>query len=265
MKSKKLEQKLMDEIKEILTWKHVIIDNEIMAQYYVSTDGKVFSFKSFKYLTHQKTDDDYWFISINKNGKTRKCYIHRLVALAYIDNPENKPQINHIDGNKKNNTVTNLEWVTAKENTAHAMKLGTKWYYGAKGMENGRSVFTDEQIHAACKLLEEGIKTPKEISKITGVSRICLYTIRFGNGWSHIAKDYKIPRKFYSCSHPGNPLTPKIIALLKEGKSTREILEKLNMGVGAKNPRGYTLIGYLRRKHILDKTSTTIENAEKQK
>ena len=265
MKYKNLKQKLMDEMKEIFTWKHVIIDNEPMLYYHVSTEGKVFSLKSFKYLTHQKTDDDYWFISINKDGRARKCYIHRLVALAYIPNPENKPEVNHKDGNKKNNSVENLEWVTAKENTAHAMKLGTKWYYGPKGMENGRSVFTDDQIREACKLLEEGKKTPKEISKITGVSKMCIYHIRFHNAWSHISKDYNISKKFYSSANNFNPNTPKIIELLKEGKSTREIRKILHMGEGKNKYEGYTLISYLRRKHILGKTSTTIENAAKQK
>lgn len=257
MKDFDIPEKLMNELKEILTWKPVQINGEA-TRYMISPDGRIFSMSTFKYLTWQESDDGYLKISLWYKQKSYKRSAHRLVALAYIPNPENKPEVNHIDGNKKNNTVANLEWVTAKENTAHAMKLGTKWYYGAKGMKNGRSVFTDEQIREACQLLEEGVKTPKEISKLTGVSKMCLYQIRFENGWPHISKDYNISKKHYSSSPPGNPLTPKIVALLKLGKSTREILEELNMGTGAKNPRGYGLISYLRRKHILDKTSTTI-------
>lgn len=65
-------------------------------------------------------------VNVTENGKRKqkRYYVHRLVGKAFIPNPENKPQINHIDGNGENNHVSNLEWVTAKENTAHAFKLG---------------------------------------------------------------------------------------------------------------------------------------------
>ena len=65
-------------------------------------------------------------VNVTENGKRKqkRYYVHRLVGEAFIPNPESKPQINHIDGNGENNHVSNLEWVTAKENTAHAFKLG---------------------------------------------------------------------------------------------------------------------------------------------
>lgn len=62
------------------------------------------------------------YLAVRLSGKT--YYVHRLVAQAFIQNPDSKPQVNHIDGDKKNNNVWNLEWVTDKENVIHAYNTG---------------------------------------------------------------------------------------------------------------------------------------------
>lgn len=64
-------------------------------------------------------------VHLCKDGKLEKFLVHRLVAEAFIPNPENKPYINHIDGNRHNNHVENLEWCTNRENIVHAVKMGT--------------------------------------------------------------------------------------------------------------------------------------------
>ena len=66
----------------------------------------------------------YEHVGLWHNGRRHNCKIHRLVAEAFIKNPLNKPEVNHIDGNKVNNCVKNLEWCTSSENTRHAMATG---------------------------------------------------------------------------------------------------------------------------------------------
>ena len=77
------------------------------------------------HVMSQSTDSDgYKVIKARNKDKVRTLKVHRCVAQAFIANPENKPQVNHKDGNKANNTVTNLEWTTCSENIRHAKNLG---------------------------------------------------------------------------------------------------------------------------------------------
>lgn len=102
-------------------WKEII---ELNGEYLVSNFGTVYSNKSHIIMKQHFDKDGYKRVTLRKNGKPKTFFVARLVAQAFISNPENKPQINHIDGNKRNNRVENLEWVTAKENVNHAWKTG---------------------------------------------------------------------------------------------------------------------------------------------
>lgn len=77
-----------------------------------------------KILKGRKDTKGYLQVELSKNGKQRKYLVHKLVAMMFIPNPHNKPQINHINGRKNDNRVDNLEWVTPSENVIHAYKTG---------------------------------------------------------------------------------------------------------------------------------------------
>ena len=75
-------------------------------------------------MTCIKNNFGYFIVTMSKNGIVKKMYVHRLVAEAFIPNFENKPHVNHIDGDKSNNNIDNLGWVTALENNEHAWDTG---------------------------------------------------------------------------------------------------------------------------------------------
>lgn len=107
--------------------------------YKISNTGKVYSFvtnktlKPYKQVTRNTTYDRVYLV---KNKVKVRYLIHRLVAEAFIDNPDNKPCVNHIDNNGSNNNVDNLEWCTYSENLLHAQKQGRLFEAQSKGGKN---------------------------------------------------------------------------------------------------------------------------------
>ena len=115
-------------------WKDI---KEYEGLYQVSNFGRVKSLEKWSDTRHgPKTrkrpemikslsyNANYMRVNLNKDNKKTLHYVHRLVAIAFIDNPNNKPEVNHLDGNKTNNNLFNLEWVTTKENLLHAWENG---------------------------------------------------------------------------------------------------------------------------------------------
>lgn len=109
-------------------WKKFIYEN-YETDYSVSTEGEVRK-DTTNYILSQSSQQDYKFVTLLIKGKQKRMRVHRMVALTFLDNPENKPYVNHINGNRSDNNITNLEWVTPSENTQHAVDTGL--------MNNGR-------------------------------------------------------------------------------------------------------------------------------
>jgi hypothetical protein len=115
-KWKKEEQ---DSLKEEV-WKNVYINNEVYQNYFVSNLGRFKNSKGIIMNNYKPHHSGYIYLRVN----IQKYALHRLIASTFIENIDNKPFVNHIDGNKLNNCVENLEWVTVKENNQHSHNIG---------------------------------------------------------------------------------------------------------------------------------------------
>ena len=132
---------------------------------------------------------------VNKKGYLTVCLenkrtraIHRLVAETFIPNPENKPQVNHIDGNKQNNNVDNLEWCTNSENIRHAFDNNlidtNKISQAMSGTNNHRAKLTEQEVREIRDLCY--LNNDSEIAKLYFVSRSLISLIRNNKNWKHI-------------------------------------------------------------------------------
>jgi len=120
----------------------------------------------------------YPMVGIFKDGVTKKAYIHRLVAQTFIPNPENKQQVNHKDGNKQNNTASNLEWCTQSENIQHAFKTGLN----KSGEEHPFSKLTELSVLE----IRSSTLNQRELSEAYGVQQSLISSIKMRKIWKNI-------------------------------------------------------------------------------
>lgn len=137
----------------------------------------------------------YLRVGLQVDGKLITQKVHRLIALAFIPNPENKPMVNHIDWDKKNNRVENLEWCTAKENTQHAINNGIFSFQTSeksinkiikKGELNGVSLLTDKKVLEIRGKFKPKIYTRKMLASEYNVSEACIKDVLSRKSWKHI-------------------------------------------------------------------------------
>lgn len=180
---------------------------EVMNIYFIDKEGNVYSEKLKGFLSQHDNGRGYMIVSLKIEGKRkwRKCYVHRLVAIAYIPNPENNPEVNHKDENKSNNHYRNLEWTTRLEN----VNYGT-------GIE--RQVFKrTEPVYVYDFLL-------RFISEFRGMNQATLQTI----GYSQTRKRNVRIKDYYFLDKPVNVET--IIEINKISGYQTVVIENVHTG-----------------------------------
>lgn len=231
--------------------KKQLVLNDILCPYDIYDDDRVYSYKKEKFMK----------IQIDKESKTnrllyrkvkifipgigpKRMAVHRLVALMFIPNPNNLPQVNHKDGDKGNNNVSNLEWVTAQENTQHAHDNNLCRFNG--GICCPVSKWNLATIVRICELLSSPNNyTVKEIATMTGTNRQLVTSILTRTTWTSISEHFPNMRK------PNEPRWVKfhmfVDSLIRYG-NTKEYIYQVLKNEGLTMKEIYNLVNSRLRK-----------------
>lgn len=144
-----------------------VIGLEIKTKF--GTGYKIYPLRNIRVWNDKK---GYCYVTLSKNKKAKHFLLHRLVALSFLKNKENKPQINHKNGIKSDNTINNLEWCTAKENLEHAVKKGLNLKHSIYNYQSKLSL-NDVDFIRKCNLTQKELKIKFNISQ-TSISKVLL-------------------------------------------------------------------------------------------
>lgn len=131
--------------------------------YKISNYGRVKSLYHNRIVKGGKYPNGYKYVALSKDHVKHPILIHRLVAIAFINNPDSLPVVNHIDGNKQNNQVNNLEWVTQSDNLKHAVNTGL--------------------MESQCKIRRSVIITRDKETRTFKTMKDCAAFFGFKKGW----------------------------------------------------------------------------------
>lgn len=183
--------------------------------YSVSREGK--TYRHGKEIYHKTAYGYYGCRVYFLDGSSKSQGVHRWVAEAFIPNPENKPFVNHIDGVKTNNHVSNLEWVTNQENVDHAVRTGLT----TRGEVRWNAI-TDKEAIRVCELLSEGVRLC-DISRETGVNYSVVKHIYNKHSWNHISDNYTFKTERKKCISDETAIW--ICKQLEQGVPIKDILK----------------------------------------
>lgn len=189
-------------------------------RYSITIQGEVYSHLSNRFMKTYLDRDGYECLGLTRSdGVQVTSHVHRLVALTYLENPENLPCVNHKDGIKRNNHFKNLEWCTHQHNRLHALENNLVPNY---------RVHEESLAFKVISYIMDGW-TKKEVSESLGVDSNKVHNIIFSNAYKYVRDEFdweNRPNKLMRLS------TDKVISIctcLESGYSNKEIQRKFNI------------------------------------
>lgn len=210
--------------------------------YYRGIDTNLDVTKSGRVFRRDKQEEAKYYVNsngyygVNMYNKKENLHqfrgVHRIVAETFIPNPAQFEVVNHLDNDRKNNRVENLEWTTQSENLKYAHKQGRT--NNKSGMECHLTKYTDDEIRQVCELLQAGYRN-KDIAKMTPVSKHYISAIRNREWRKDISKDYEWDTIKFEDRKGANACNAtitdeqakKICKLIQKGLGNKEIAEKV--------------------------------------
>jgi len=168
----------------MVSWKDI---KGFEGRYQVSDDGQVRSLIGESPIILKQTISKVGYARVGlflRDSYQKKKAVHRLVAQAFIPNPQNKPQVNHKNGVKLDNCVTNLEWNTSSENIKHSFATGLNVF--VRGEKHFNAKLTEEKIKEIREIWSTGKYRQKDIGIKFGVSQATIDRVIRGVCWGHI-------------------------------------------------------------------------------
>ncbi|EHV3815215.1 HNH endonuclease [Salmonella enterica] len=164
---------------------------EFLENYTIYEDGKVQRTNSDnnmcapsyvgRFLTPETTKKGYQRVTLCRHGKTKRFQLHRLIALVHLPNPDNLPCVNHKDGNKQNNHVTNLEWCSYSENEQHSYDKLNK--IASRGDEHYQAKLTEEIVREIRTIIDPPFT---KLAKEFGVNKSTIQDAYYKRTWKHV-------------------------------------------------------------------------------
>lgn len=159
-------------------------------KYQIDEKGNIWSpYRGGQFLSPSPTKKGYYRIVLQTSTGRKTFQVHRLVLETFnpIENCENL-EVNHIDGDKSNNCLTNLEWSTGSLNVRHSIETGLK--IPAKGTQVAGNKLSEEEVLEICELIKNSKLSLQQIGDKYGVSKYCVFDIKRKKSWAWLTKDY---------------------------------------------------------------------------